>query len=364
MRSLLAKFPASKFEVHSYCSDVKLFESVGIVVQDSMCFWSCPIRSQTMSIEEIFKSRLDESISRSSSSLLRGDAFNLHLRGWSYDPGRGVSSLPSIFWRFAFPLASLPDRRGSKYNVAFDLSASCKENCFPQTSNISRTMKLGRIDSVSSLRGLSSSIKEEEDDESSTISFHVSTKYVYTLTFTSVVTLNRGREKRFCLENPSSHTRLRFALGESNKISMSYGKRVQLDSLFDPRQPMSTLQSLEIQLTPIINDEQDIVNSFVSSSRRAKSNRAYDILFQSKSIPSQFPETFTICFNLTREVVEMVRAGLSTRKRQPISPSKLPISQHHEQNYHDPNAKRIKTSQKSGFHRRWIDSLCLANFFE
>ncbi len=41
---------------------------------------------------------------------------------------------------------------------------------------------------------------------------------------------------------------------------MSYGKRVQLDSLFDPRQPMSTIQSLEIQLTPFINHEQDLVN--------------------------------------------------------------------------------------------------------
>lgn len=40
---------------------------------------------------------------------------------------------------------------------------------------------------------------------------------------------------------------------------MTYGKRVQLDTLFDPRQPMSSVQSLEIQLTPVINIEQDIV---------------------------------------------------------------------------------------------------------
>ena len=65
-------------------------------------------------------------------------------------------------------------------------------------------------------------------------------------------------------------------------------------------------------------------------------------------IPSQFPATFTICFDLTREAVEMVRPGASTRKRQPISPSKLPISHQQEQRYHDPSAKRMKTSQKSG----------------
>lgn len=129
---------------------------------------------------------------------------------------------------------------------------------------------------------------------------------------------------------------------------MSYGKRVQLDSLFDPRQPMSTVQSLEIQLTPLINDDQDLVSNLVSCSRLEISDRDSDSSLQSKTIPSQFPETFTICFNLTREAVEMVRAGLSTRKRQPISPSKLPISHHPEQHYHDPNAKRIKTSQKSG----------------
>lgn len=148
-----------------------------------------------VSIEEIFKSRLDESISRSSSSLLRGDAFNLHLRGWSYDPGKAFPRCFSCLSSVSSRLASLPDRRGSRYNVSFDLSASCKENCFPQSSTISRMMKLGRIDSVSPLRGLSSSIKEEDDDESSTISFHVSTKYVYTLTFSSMVTLSRGKEK-------------------------------------------------------------------------------------------------------------------------------------------------------------------------
>ncbi len=52
-------------------------------------------------------------------------------------------------------------------------------------------------------------------------------------------------------------------LGDGNKMSMSYGKRVQLDSLFDPRQPMSTIQSLEIQLTPVLNNGQEIVNDFV-----------------------------------------------------------------------------------------------------
>jgi len=41
---------------------------------------------------------------------------------------------------------------------------------------------------------------------------------------------------------------------------MSYGKRIQLDSLFDARQPMSTTQSLEIQLTPVLNNAQDLVN--------------------------------------------------------------------------------------------------------
>lgn len=49
-------------------------------------------------------------------------------------------------------------------------------------------------------------------------------------------------------------------LGDGNKISMSYGKRVQLDSLYDSRQPMSTVQSLEIQLTPVLNNGQDLVN--------------------------------------------------------------------------------------------------------
>ena len=56
-------------------------------------------------------------------------------------------------------------------------------------------MKLGRIDSVPH-RGLSISMKAEDDDESSTISFHVSTKYTYTLTFTSVVTIIRGIKKK------------------------------------------------------------------------------------------------------------------------------------------------------------------------
>ena len=43
----------------------------------------------------------------------------------------------------------------------------------------------------------------------------------------------------------------------------------------------------------------------------------------------------------------MVRSGSSTRKRQPISPSKIPVSRQHEQQYHDPNAKRMRTA-KSG----------------
>lgn len=43
----------------------------------------------------------------------------------------------------------------------------------------------------------------------------------------------------------------------------------------------------------------------------------------------------------------MVRSGASTRKRQPISPSKIPPSHHQEQQYQDPNAKRMKTSEKS-----------------
>lgn len=43
----------------------------------------------------------------------------------------------------------------------------------------------------------------------------------------------------------------------------------------------------------------------------------------------------------------MVRSGASTRKRQPISPSKIPASHHQEQQYQDPNAKRMKTSEKS-----------------
>ncbi|CAF1202219.1 unnamed protein product [Adineta ricciae] len=248
---------------------------------------SHPNRSNSnRSIEEIFKSRLNEISHKStSSSLLRGEAFNLHLRGWSYDPN------------------CLQDRRGVKYNVAFDLSASCLEKLFNQTSNVSRTMKLGRIDSISP-NELSSSMNDDELDESSTISFHVSTKYVYTLTFSSTITASRG---------------------DGNKISMSFGKRVQLDSLFDPRQPMSTVQSIELLLTPVLIDGQEI----------------------SKTISSQFPATFTICFDLTREAVEMVRSGASTRKRQPISPSKIPVSHQKEQQYQDPNAKRMRTTQKT-----------------
>lgn len=45
---------------------------------------------------------------------------------------------------------------------------------------------------------------------------------------------------------------------------MSYGKRVQLDTLFDPRQPMSTIQSLEIQQTPVVNNGQETVNEYPS----------------------------------------------------------------------------------------------------
>jgi hypothetical protein len=88
--------------------------------------------------------------------------------------------------------ACLQDRRGVKYNVSFDLSASCIENFLLHSSNISRTMKLGRIDSVPS-NGMSSSI-DDDDDESSTISFHVSTKYTYTLTFSSTITASRGKD--------------------------------------------------------------------------------------------------------------------------------------------------------------------------
>jgi len=51
-------------------------------------------------------------------------------------------------------------------------------------------MKLGRIDSISP-NSMSSSMNDD-DDESSTISFHVSTKYTYTLTFSSTITTNRG----------------------------------------------------------------------------------------------------------------------------------------------------------------------------
>ena len=92
---------------------------------------------------------------------------------------------------FDFLKACLQDRRGIKHNVSFDLSASCVENFLLHSSNISRTMKLGRIDSVSP-NVLSSSMHDNDDDESSTISFHVSTKYTYTLTFSSTITASRG----------------------------------------------------------------------------------------------------------------------------------------------------------------------------
>ena len=36
-----------------------------------------------------------------------------------------------------------------------------------------------------------------DDDESSTISFHVSTKYTYTLTFSSTITASRGIDLSF-----------------------------------------------------------------------------------------------------------------------------------------------------------------------
>ena len=101
-------------------------------------------------------------------------------------------------------------------------------------------MKLGRIDSVSP-NGLSSI--DDDDDESSTISFHVSTKYTYTLTFSTTITSSRSNG------------------GE--KLSMSYGKRIQLDALYDPRQAMSTVQSLEIQLTPVLHNGQEIVNQIL-----------------------------------------------------------------------------------------------------
>ncbi|CAF4750917.1 unnamed protein product, partial [Rotaria magnacalcarata] len=53
---------------------------------------------------------------------------------------------------------------------------------------------------------------------------------------------------------------------------------------------MSTKQSFEIQLTPVLNNGQEIP----------------------KTILSQFPTTFPIFFDLTREAVEMLRSG--TRK--------------------------------------------------
>lgn len=103
-----------------------------------------------------------------------------------------------FFICFSFK-ACLQDRRGVKYNVSFDLSASCVENFLLHSSNISRTMKLGRIDSVSP-NGISSSIHDDDDDESSTISFHVSTKYSYTLTFSSTITAGRGKDLFFFIQ--------------------------------------------------------------------------------------------------------------------------------------------------------------------
>lgn len=57
----------------------------------------------------------------------------------------------------------------------------------------------------------------------------------------------------------------------------------------------------------------------------------------------------------------MLRSGTTTRKRQPISPSKIPASHHQEQQYHDPNAKRMKTAQKSG--RNFIFFLSKESFY-
>jgi hypothetical protein len=162
-------------------------------------FVSRSVSNPNLSIEEIFKSRLDESMNKTSSSLLRGEAFNLHLRGWSYDSSKTIFLELSSINRFLFK-ACLQDRRGVKYNVSFDLSASCIENFVLHSSNISRTMKLGRIDSVPS--NGTSSINNDDDDESSKISFHVSTKYTYTLTFSSTITTNRGKYfvfRFFCL---------------------------------------------------------------------------------------------------------------------------------------------------------------------
>lgn len=121
-------------------------------------------------------------------------------------------------------------------------------------------MKLGRIDSV--LPQGSSSMVDDED-ESSTISFHVSSKYTYTLTFSSTISVGRGIKICFFLVNALTFFQ-NHVLGDGNKISMSYGKRVQLNSLFDSRQPMSTVQSLEIQLTPVLNNSQEIVKSLCS----------------------------------------------------------------------------------------------------
>jgi hypothetical protein len=134
-------------------------------------------------------------MNKTSSSLLRGEAFNLHLRGWCYDSSK-VFWLVLMSWFFILFKACLQDRRGVKYNVSFDLSASCIENFLLHSSNISRTMKLGRIDSVPS-NGVSSI--HDDDDESSTISFHVSTKYTYTLTFSSTITTSRGKNLVFII---------------------------------------------------------------------------------------------------------------------------------------------------------------------
>ena len=98
---------------------------------------------------------------------------------------RKVSFFEMFYFSSSSWKACLQDRRGIKYNVSFDLSATCVENFLHHTSNISRTMKLGRIDSVSP-NGISS--MNDDDDESSTISFHVATKYTYTLTFSTTST--------------------------------------------------------------------------------------------------------------------------------------------------------------------------------
>ena len=94
-RAILAQFSTSKSEVYPYRSNVQSGQSV----TDLLHRPSRPAKSTNVSsshrsptIEEIFKSRLEESMHRSTSSLLRGDAFNLHLRGWSYEPSSEFSS--------------------------------------------------------------------------------------------------------------------------------------------------------------------------------------------------------------------------------------------------------------------------------